>query len=125
MIAALRRVWAWLVLGLVGALAAVGLLWRRAARERDQAQAERDAARASAEREREVTAKIAAADQRGRAVKGQGARVVMGRLRGSSGRVWAHPGGFRGAVCGPRAGGSRGRRAGAVLWAQLALRPRR
>ena len=59
MIAALRRVWAWLVLGLVGALAAVGLLWRRAARERD-------AARASAEREREVAAKIAAAEERAR-----------------------------------------------------------
>lgn len=66
MIAALRRAWAWLVLGLVGALAAVGLLWRRAARERDQAQAERDAARASAEREREVAAKIAAAEERAR-----------------------------------------------------------
>lgn len=66
----LRRAWAWLRLRawLVAVLviAAVTTFWRRAARQRDTAKAERDAARASAEREREVAAKTAAAEERAR-----------------------------------------------------------
>lgn len=47
----LRKAWLWVVAALGSAVLALGLLWRRAARQRDQAQADRDAARRSAERD--------------------------------------------------------------------------
>lgn len=46
----LRRVWLYVVGALGSAVLVLGLLWRRAARERDQAQAERDAAQQSSAR---------------------------------------------------------------------------
>ena len=66
MIAFLRRIWAWLALACVGAIAALGLAWRRAVRARDEAEAARDDARRSAAREREVATKTAAAEERAR-----------------------------------------------------------
>lgn len=46
----LRRVWLYVVGALAAAVSVLALLWRRAARERDEARAERDAARRSAAR---------------------------------------------------------------------------
>jgi membrane protein implicated in regulation of membrane protease activity len=46
----LRRAWSWIVAALGSALLAVAMLWRRAARQRDEARDQRDAAAASAGR---------------------------------------------------------------------------
>lgn len=67
MIAFLRRIprpLAWVILALVIIVLVVFGLWRHAARLAREFRNERDSARASAEREREVAAKIAAAEER-------------------------------------------------------------
>lgn len=73
----LRNVWAWVVAALGAALLAVVLLWRRAARQRDEAREQRDAARDSAERERQHADDSAAVRDafRGRRVDVEAERV--------------------------------------------------
>lgn len=46
----LRRAWIWIVGALGSAALVLGLLWRRAARQRDEARVQRDAAQRSAQR---------------------------------------------------------------------------
>ena len=67
----LRNAWAWLVAALGGALLVVGLLWRSAVRQRDEARVQRDAAQRSAVREREVVTESEAVREvvRGRRVE--------------------------------------------------------
>lgn len=78
----LRRIWAWLTLAVLGALAALGIAWRRAVRRADEAEADRDTARRSAERERDVAAKIAAAEERARVRREEiAARLEEARAR--------------------------------------------
>jgi flagellar biosynthesis/type III secretory pathway M-ring protein FliF/YscJ len=62
-IAWLRRAWLWIVAALGSALLVVGLLWRSAARQRDEARRQAEAAAASARRTERLRTDEALADR--------------------------------------------------------------